>query len=227
MTLKVRMAGPKKGELFIYDDIGAGFFGGIGAKEVVSQVNALGKIDTLNVRINSAGGDVFEGLTIYNFLNKHPAQVVVDIDGLAASIASIIAMAGEEIRMAENAMMMIHDPFSLMAGTAEDFRKHADMMDQVKGNMVGIYAARTKTDSATLSKMMSEETWMKSADAIAKGFVDSITENLQVAAKFDPSRFKNAPKGYGLRIDSRASDVFRAKLAEMAKRAKACGAIPQ
>lgn len=227
MTLKVRMAGPKKGELFIYDDIGAGFFGGIGAKQVVEQVNALGKIDTLNVRVNSPGGDVFEGLSIYNFLNKHPAKIIVDIDGLAASIASIISMAGEEIRMAENAMMMIHDPFSMMAGTAEDFRKHADMMDQVKSNMVGIYADRTKTGHAKLAALMSDETWMKASEAMELGFVDSITENLQVAAKFDPTRFKNAPKGYGLHVNAKASNVFRAKLADMAKRAKACGAIPQ
>jgi ATP-dependent Clp protease protease subunit len=223
MTLKVRMAGSKAGEVFLYDDIGGGFFGGIGAKDVVAQVNALGKIDTLNVRINSAGGDVFEGLTIYNFLNKHPARVTVDIDGLAASIASIIAMCGEEIHMAENAMMMIHDPFTMMAGTAEDFRKQADMMDQVKGNMVGIYQARTKTEHAKIAAMMSEETWLKASEAVQFGFADAVTENLQIAAKFDPTRFKNTPRDYGIKVEQKPSNVFRAKLADMAKRAKTYG----
>lgn len=225
-NFKVRMAGSKTGEVFIYDDIGAGFFGGIGAKQVADEINALGKIDTLNVRLNSAGGDVFEGLAIYNFLNRHPAKVIVDIDGMALSIASIIAMAGEEIRIADNAMLMIHDPWTMAVGSADDFRKQADTMDQVKDSLVGVYASRTNRDRAQLSDMMAEETWMTAAEAVDMGFADQVTENLKIAAKFDAKRFRKSPKNFGIKVDDPPSNLFRAKLSDMQRRAKAYGVVP-
>jgi ATP-dependent protease ClpP protease subunit len=214
------MAGNKTGELFLYDDIGGGFFGGIGAKQVTEEVNALGKIDTLNVRINSAGGDVFEGLAIYNFLNRHPAKVVVDVDGMALSIASIIAMAGEEVRIADNAMMMIHDPWTFAGGSAEDFRRQADLMDQVKDNLVGVYADHTKRDRNELANLMSDETWLTAGQAVEMGFADKVTENLKIAARFDPTRFKHSPKNFAA-PDAPKPNPLRAKLAEMQRRAKA------
>jgi ATP-dependent Clp protease, protease subunit len=219
-NFRVRMAGNKTGELFIYDDIGGGFFGGIGAKHVADEVNGLGKIETLNVRLNSAGGDVFEGLAIYNFLNRHPARVVVDVDGMALSIASIIAMAGDEIRIADNAMMMIHDPWTMAVGSSDDFRTQADLMDQVKENLVGVYADRTKRDRGDLSSLMSEETWLTAADAVEMGFADAVTENLKIAARFDPTRFKNSPKNFAT-TNGPKPNPLRAKLAEMQRRAKA------
>jgi hypothetical protein len=122
----------KTGEIWLYDQVGEGFFGGMSAKQFNDELNKLGKVDTVNLRINSPGGSVFDGVAIYNALKRHPARVEVDVDGIAASIASVIAMAGDEIRMASNSMMMIHDPHGFSQGGAGDMRKTADLLDQIK-----------------------------------------------------------------------------------------------
>jgi ATP-dependent Clp protease protease subunit len=110
----------KTGDLYIYEDIGSGWFGGIGPNDVKEALDEVGSVDTLNIYINSPGGSVFDGMAIYNQLKRFAARKVVHIDGIAASIASVIAMAGDEIVCAPNAMMMIHDPFGIAAGTAKD-----------------------------------------------------------------------------------------------------------
>lgn len=219
---RVRMAGSKAAEIYLYDQIGGGFFGGgISAKQFADDLKDLGKIDTLNVRVNSPGGDVFDGLAIYNTLKRHPANVIMDIDGMALSIASIIVMAGDQINMAKNAMMMIHDPWTYAGGTAEDFRKQADLMDQVKGNLITTYADRSKMDSQEIDDLMAAETWFTAADAKANGFVDSVTEDLALAARFDLSQFRNAPKALAKGTPNRApSDLYRSKIAAMATRAR-------
>ncbi len=212
---RVRMAGAKTAEVFIYDEIGGGFFGGgITAKRFADDLKALGHVTTLNVRMNSPGGDVFDGLAIYNTLKRHPANVIVDVDGMALSIASVIAMAGNQINMAKNAMMMIHDPWGIAAGTAEDLRRQADLMDTVKGNLVTTYADRTKNSAGDIEEMMSAETWLTAADAVQQGFADAITTELQMAARFDLSRFpsSNAPPV--------GADIYRGKIAAMTERAR-------
>jgi ATP-dependent protease ClpP protease subunit len=223
LNYRVRMAGSKAGEILLYDDIGGGGFfgGGISAKQFADDLKDLGKIDTLNLRVNSPGGDVFEGLAIYNTIARHPAHVIADIDGMALSIASIIIMAADEINMADNAMLMIHDPFTVAAGTADDFREKADLMDQVKGNLVKVYADRTKNTEAEISDWMSEETWMTAKEAKSLGFAHNVTESLQLAARFDLSRFRNAPKALaGKRTAPVVSDLYRAKIAAMATRVR-------
>lgn len=215
----MRLAGNKTGEAYIYDEIGDGFFGGISAKQFAEDLSALGKVDKINVRINSPGGDVFQGLAIYNTLKRHPATVVVDIDGMALSIASVIAMAGDEIRMAKNAMFMIHDPWAFSGGTAEDFRKQADLMDQVKENLVNTYSGRTGVEADSIADMMSDETWMQADEAKRQGFVDVVTEELQMAAGFNLSRFKRAPKQVSNGGNSRpAANLFRAKIEAMTRK---------
>lgn len=220
LNYRVRMAGSKAAEIFLYDEIGGGFFGGISAKQFADDLKDLGKIDTINVRVNSPGGDVFEGLAIFNQLKRHPANVIIDIDSVAASIASVIVMAGDTINMAKNAMIMIHDPFAISAGTADDFRKQAELMDTVKGTLVATYADRTGMDADELSDLMTSETWMTAQEAKANGFIDTITEDLQMAARFDMSRFKNAPKNIARAIPKAGSDIYRGKIAAMAARAK-------
>lgn len=222
LNYRVRMAGNKSAEIFLYDEIGGGFFGGgISAKRFADDLKDLGKIDTLNVRVNSPGGDVFDGLAIYNTLKRHPANVIVDIDGMALSIASVIVMAADEINMAKNAMMMIHDPWTISGGTAEDFRKQADLMDTVKGNLVSTYADRTKMPDNEIADLMSAETWMTADEALANGFADRVTEDLQMAARFDLTRFKHAPKALA-RGPAKpiGNDLYRAKIAAMAARAR-------
>ena len=108
-------------------------------KQFKDDLDALGEINTLNVYINSPGGSVFAGQTIYSMLKRHKAKVHVYIDGLAASIASLIAMAGDKVIMPKNAMMMIHSPWTFAAGNAQEFRKIADDMDKIRESMVVAY----------------------------------------------------------------------------------------
>lgn len=194
LNYRVRAAGKKAAEIYIYDFIGSNRWGeGISAKRFADDLKALGQVDLLTIRINSPGGIAFEGISIFNVLERHPARIEIEIDALAASIASVIAMAGDEIRIAANAMMMIHNPYSFAFGDAEELRHQADMMDQMKVGLVNTYAARTQTDPLKISDMMNEETWMTAQEAVDSGFADVVTGELAIAASFDPSRFKNVP----------------------------------
>lgn len=191
---KIKAKGKKKAEVYIYEDIGDGWLGGISAKAFADQLNALGDLDEINVRINSAGGSVFDGFAIYNTLIKNSATIIVDVDGLAASIASIIAMAGDEVNMSSNALMMIHDPWIVASGSAGDLRKQADLLDTVRGQLLATYVNRTDGDESVISGMMTEETWMTSEEALGHGFIDSISDEIKIAAKVDQTKFKNVPK---------------------------------
>jgi ATP-dependent Clp endopeptidase proteolytic subunit ClpP len=215
-------------EIWLYDQIGASFWGdGISAKAFQKELTALGKVSTINLRINSPGGDVFDGLAIYNQLKSHPARVVVDIDGLAASIASIIAMAGDEIRMASNAMMMIHNPHGMAVGDATEMQRVAALLGQVKGSLTGTYAARTGKDVDDLGAMMTAETWLSADDAVAMRFADNITEMQRLAAHFDFSKFRNVPKRLTVRDNAPATparDIAAVRLA--ANEQKLAGRVP-
>jgi len=156
--------------LAIFDEIGGW---GMTAQDLIAQLDEV-TAPILHVDLFSPGGYIDEGVQIYNALRKHPAHVIVTIDSLAASIASVIAMAGDEIHMAENAMMMIHDPWSGVMGGAEDMRKQADVLDKLKASIVLTYAKRTGKDTTTIETMMAEETWMSAADAVEFGFADVI-----------------------------------------------------
>src|SRR5512139_753244 len=187
-------------EILIYEQIGAGFFeDGIGAKEFARELKDLGDIKTLTVRINSPGGSVFEGQAIYSQLKAHKAEKYVVIDGLAASIASVIAMAGDIVSMPKNATMMIHDPWSMAIGDSEDMRKMADALDTIKLGIIAAYRDKTKLDDETISKLMSDETWMTADDALGHGFVDYVEKPVEMAASaFNLSQFKNAAKFFNI-----------------------------
>jgi ATP-dependent Clp protease protease subunit len=187
--------GNSRGEIWLYDVVGEGWFGGMSAKTFVAEMQKLGKVDVINLHINSPGGSVFDGVAIYNSLKNHPARIEVDVDSEASSIASVIAMAGDEIRMASNAMMMIHDPEGMARGNAEDMRKTADLLDQVKGVIADTYAKRTGKKYADVVALMAEETWMTADEALQMGFADVVTGEQRIAAcsGFDYSNFKRAP----------------------------------
>jgi ATP-dependent Clp protease protease subunit len=171
------MADAKTAELLLYGDIGESWWGeSISAKSVADKLKEIGEVDVLSVRINSAGGSAFEGIAIYNQLVRASARVEVDIDGMALSIASIIAMAGEEVRMAENAMLMIHDPWTFAMGDAGELRKTADLLDAMKDNLVTTYARRTGLERDEIADLMAEETWFSAAEAKERGFVDLVVE---------------------------------------------------
>lgn len=185
---------PDTAEISIYDEIG---FWGITAKDFIGELKAVGD-RRIVLRINSPGGDVFDGLAIYNRLRDHAPGVEVKIDGLAASVASIIAMAGTKITMAENALLMIHNPTGICAGESADMRELAALLDKVKSSLITAYERRLQDVSATtqpcdIAALMDAETWFTAAEAQAAGFVDDITPALKMAARFDTSKFRNTP----------------------------------
>lgn len=184
------------GEVLIYDTIGEDFWTGEGvtAKGIDSALKTLGPVTDIDLRINSNGGDVFQGNAIYSALNAHPAKVHVHIDGIAASMASLIAMVGDTVSMSENALFMIHEPRAVARGTSEDMLATASLLDQISANAVNTYAGKTKQDPATIKAAMVKETWYTAAEAKAAGFVDKITPNKHVVAHFDVTQFANAPE---------------------------------
>jgi ATP-dependent Clp endopeptidase proteolytic subunit ClpP len=178
-------------EIVIFDEIG---FFGITAKDFLDDLKALGDVRAITLRINSPGGGVFDGNAIFNAMKRHPANVTVFVDGLAASIASVIAMAGDRVVMPENAMMMIHDPFGLVVGTSEEMARMADTLDKLKAGLVAAYRGKTGLPDDEIAALMSDETWMTAAEAVEKGFADEVEAPVQVAASFDLRKFKHPPK---------------------------------
>lgn len=180
----------KTAEMHLYDVIGDEWFGCIGAKTVAKFLDAHGDLEELTLRINSPGGDVFEGMAIYNKLRDHKALVNVYIDGVAASIASVIAMCGDEIHIGSNASMFIHNPWGCMCGESDDFEKAANILNTMKQQIVNTYAARSGASEDDIVKMMDDETYLTAEDAKAKGFVDSVEPlKLRAAAFADHPMF--------------------------------------
>jgi ATP-dependent Clp endopeptidase proteolytic subunit ClpP len=177
-------------EIVIYDEIGAF---GIPAKAFLDELKALGPVAELTVRINSPGGSVFDGVAIYNTLKRHDAAITVQVDGIAASVASMIAMAGDEVVMPENAMLMLHDPSGLVMGTASDMRAMAEALDRMKAGMVAAYRDKSGRNDAEIEALMQAETWLSADEAVALGLADRVEAPVRMAAHFDLSRFRNPP----------------------------------
>lgn len=184
------------GNLYFYQFIGESFWEeGITAQSVRAALADMGKVERVNVYINSPGGDVFEGVTIQNMLERHDAYVAVHVDGIAASIASVIAMAGDEINIAANGMLMIHDPWSFAMGDADELRKTADVLDKIRDQIADTYARRSGGDKDEIVALMAAETWMTADEAIAAGFATAKTQKVDAQAlAWNLSGFKNAPK---------------------------------
>jgi ATP-dependent protease ClpP protease subunit len=177
-------------EIVLYDEIGAF---GIPAKAFLDELKALGPLAELTVRINSPGGSVFDGVAIYNALKRHDAVITVWVDGIAASIASVIAMAGDEVVMPENAMLMLHDPAALVIGTAADMRAMAEALDKMKAGMAAAYRDKSGRSDAEIEARMAAETWLSAQEAVDLGFADRVEGPVRMAAHFDLSRFRNPP----------------------------------
>lgn len=171
-----------KGEMYIYDEISRW---GISAQSFQKELNALGSVSRLDVYMNSPGGSVFDGIAIFNQLARHPAtEKVVHVDGIAASIASVIMMAGTEIKIASNGTVMIHNPWAFAIGTAADMRKMADSLDLTRGQILDTYVKRTKGDAKEIGAWMDDETWMSADEAKKRGFADTITDAVEMEASF-------------------------------------------
>lgn len=169
---------------------------GVEAGEVVTTLRALHN-RPLVVHLNSPGGDVFQGIAIYNALLQHEAGVTVRVEALAASIASVIAMAGAPLVMAEASMLMIHDPHALVMGGADDMRHMAALLDKASEVFADVYARRG-IERAQLREWMAAETWFTANEAIKAGLIDAIDETpvpaaVEARSKFDLSGFRRAP----------------------------------
>jgi ATP-dependent protease ClpP protease subunit len=189
--IKVFARGPAAAEVEIYEPIGQNWYGdGLTAAKFRTDLKALGDVKDISVRINSPGGEVFDGFSIYNALKEHPAKVTVYIDGLAASIASVIAMAGDAVYMGEGAMFMVHSPWTLAMGDAEDMRQTADMLDKIAVGLVDAYVAGTNQPREVVDGWMAGETWFTRDEAIAMGLADGISAKSAepVPAAWHPSK---------------------------------------
>lgn len=180
-------------EVRIYEEIA---WYAINAEEFARELATI-TAPVINLRINSPGGSVFDGLAIYQTLRAHSARIVTHIDGLAASIASVIALAGDEIRIAAGAFVMIHNPWSIVMGDAAVMRQEADVLEKVAASLAGMYAARTRESAEAMQELMDAETWWNAEEAIAAGYADSIADdkpaNARAADRFDLSLFAKVP----------------------------------
>lgn len=210
-----RASQPAEASLYIYGPIGPyDDYDEVSAKSVVKAIGEVNSAKTLNIYVNSVGGSVFEGVAIYQELRRFKGKKIIHIDAIAASIASIIAMAGDEICMGYNAQMMIHDPEGMAWGREADLRAYADILKGTKETLVDTYVARTKLPRATISAWMSAETWMNADTCMKHGFCDrkvSGNENVEMddRSKVILAKFKHAPKDV---VQSRES-VVRAMVA--------------
>lgn len=186
-------------EILIYGDIGESWWGeSVTAAQFVKDINAL-QADQITVRINSYGGSVHDGVAIHNAMKRHPATIDVQIDGLAASIASLIAMAGDRVTIAENALLMIHAPLTGVWGNAAQMRETADMLDTHSRAVATSYASKSGKSADDVLALLTDgkDHWFTAAEALSEGYVDAVgaasDDGAQATARFDLSRFKDVP----------------------------------
>jgi len=174
-------------DIYIFDEIGTY---GVTAQDFISEIKGL-KDMPINLRINSLGGDVFDGMAMYNVIKRRESKTTVYIEGIAASIATIIALGADEVIMAENSLFMIHNAWGGTSGEAKDMRKTAQTLDKITSELTDIYVKKTGLSYDALAEMMDEESWLNAQEAFDLGFIDTISDSIKVAAKYDVSKFKN------------------------------------
>jgi ATP-dependent protease ClpP protease subunit len=187
---EIMAAGDKQAEILLYGVIGDSFWDDTySAEKFAETLQDLGPLDLIKLRINSGGGNVFDATAIYNTLVKNEAEIRVEIEGVAASAATLVAMAGDEIRMSENAYFMIHNASGAVWGTADDMRKYINLLEMVNKSIQATYAARTNIDIADLADMMDEETWFTAEEAMESGFIDAVDEAKAVEPHITPENY--------------------------------------
>lgn len=190
---QIKAVAPDRAEVRIDGTIGGGWFDedSVTAKSFAKELKAAGKVKSLDIYINSPGGSVFDGSAIYSQLKRHTAKKTVYIEGLAASIASMIAMAGDEIVMPDNALMMIHRASGGVWGNADDMRKTAEILEKIESSIITAYQAKTGRDPEELAEMMADETWLTAQEAVALGFADRTTDPITITACADAAELRH------------------------------------
>ncbi|HRO20826.1 head maturation protease, ClpP-related [Alcaligenes phenolicus] len=176
----IRAASSEDATISVYDTIGWSWEGeGVTAKRISAALRAIGGRD-VTVNINSPGGDFFEGVAIYNLLRAHPHKVTVQVMGLAASAASVIAMAGDEILMGDGAFLMIHNAWAIAVGNRHDMVAASEQLAPFDAAMAEVYAARSGMTSAQTAALMDKETWINASQAVEDGFATGLMESSQI-----------------------------------------------
>ena len=180
-------AGERAAEFEIYKDIGGDWFGGVTAAQFTADLRSAGAVDRIDVRIASYGGDMNDGFAIFQQLSQHKARKVVHIDGVCASIASVIAMAGDEIIISDTGSVMVHEGWTIAAGNARRLRAIADQAEGMTTQMAAVYAARTKHPLAKIQEWMGADggqvgTWFYDQEAVDNGFATSMAKSERIAA---------------------------------------------
>ncbi|HTR22722.1 MAG TPA: head maturation protease, ClpP-related [Terriglobales bacterium] len=219
---KIKGSGRGNLEILLYDEIGESYSGeGTTARAFAEDLGAAGPgITDIHLRVNSPGGNCFDGISMYNCLLTHGARITATVEGLAASIASVIIMAAERISMAQNALLMIHNPYAaVLGGDANDLRKMAATLDKVRDSMIVAYQRHAKNASkAELAAMMNEESWFSASEARSAGLIEEVMDpdetgqDLAVAANVDLSRFRNVPQRIAARLKEHTTPDARAEL---------------
>lgn len=200
-------------DIYIYDVIGKGFFeDGATAEKLRDDLTDAGG-QSVVVHINSPGGDVFEGLAMRTLLAQYAGDVTVRVDGVAASAASVVALGGHSVEMAEGAMLMIHDPWTLTVGDAADHSKTAETLNKVGDNLADLYAAKSGKTQAETRAAMREETWLTSQEAIDYGLADKLSD-AKVAAYTIPLGFgyRHAPQQQAESVGKLSADARKRKI---------------
>ena len=207
-----------KAEILLYGPIGSSMWDedAISAKQFSDELKKLpDTVKEIHLRVNSPGGSVFEGHTIYERLKQHKAKVVVYIDGLAASIASVIAMAGDEIHMGEGSFMMIHRPWTMAVGNASEMERQINLLEKLENSMTNIYSKKTGLSVADISNKLQDDFWMNADESVDFGFATNKTEEsetLHMAASYIKN--SNWLKGNKPTIDA-SNKMVNSKLAEL------------
>ena len=188
---KVQAISDDETEIMIYDVIGWPFISADNFVRALAEITAK----TVTVRINSPGGDVFDGMAIFNALKTYNGKVVTRIEGIAASMASVIALAGKEVQAYANTMYMIHEPYAFTAGNQYSLRELADILEKMSGQMIDIYSSNASPGKREIAQMMKDEAWLTAKEAKEKGFIDTVLDGKGAKAQFDLSMFSNVPDG--------------------------------
>ncbi len=179
-------------DISLHDEIG---IWGVSAADFIQELKQHQSAKSINLSIHSPGGNVLDGLAMYNALKAHPAKIHGKVEGIAASAASFILMASDTISMPEDSFLMIHNAHGGAMGEADDLREAADVMDKLQDSIVNIYEKRTGLSESEVRAMMKAETWLNAAEALDSGFIDTITDRLDIAAKINTFNkyFKSMP----------------------------------
>ena len=183
--------GASDATIYIYDMIDADW--GVGAKDVIAMLAEVAGVETLNIRINSPGGDVMESRAIMAAIQRHEGKTVAHVDALAASAATSIALACDEVVMSDSGLFMIHNASAFAWGDKSALRDTADLLEKVEVSIVNDYTSKTGKDPAEIAALMDAETWMTAQEALDNGFVDRITKTGKAKNAWNLSAFANAP----------------------------------